>query len=134
MELVIQKHSSGCGIACVAMITSIAYETIVDNYRTHFPNDKSFRTDLGDIMKLLKMHGVSLGHRKKFKNWNAVPDFALMYTKYKKEGGVLRWHWIVFKREGGKETVYDPAKHLKNNIRNPKAVSPKYYHAILIDK
>src|SRR5687768_5081497 len=34
-----QKHSAGCAVACIAMVTGIPYDKVDKQFRTHFEHD-----------------------------------------------------------------------------------------------
>lgn len=124
MKRIIQKDRSGCGIACVAMITNKTYESVRD-----VAIEKGFRrkehirmvkkqggkeplfTSTNDLRKLAEYFGVVINckKRKKFKSWEDLPNTAIMAVKWNKKKDL--WHWVVFKRlKNGKQYIVDPRK------------------------
>lgn len=67
-----------------------------------------------------------------FTQWEALPDLALLATKYHKDNGKYFWHWVVFKRIDGKPYVLDSASYLAENLRTDfEGIHPKWFIEIL---
>ena len=125
MRRIIQKDTTGCGIACVAMLTRQPYSKIKELLlkMPGFTEDDYFYTDASDLRALVlaaSKHKVILAKRmRKFTCWSNIPDKSLLAIKYKKGKNKQksRWHWVVFNRINNSEYVVDPSKSVETNKR-----------------
>lgn len=63
-----------------------------------------------------------------FRSWHALPNLALLSTKWHLEEGRPFWHWVVFVRENGWSCVLDPKKSLRHHTRTDFGrIKPKWY-------
>lgn len=122
MKRIVQKDRSGCGIACIAMVTGKSYKDVKNlalekNYRKreHIKmvkasgGDEPMFTSTGDLINLAQEFEVTIEckRRKKFKLWEDLPDTAILAVNWKKKKNL--WHWVVFKRlKSGKQYIVDP--------------------------
>lgn len=128
---VIQQEPTGCGIACVAMLSNRSY-TQTRKIATGlgiFAADLKLWSDTGHVRRLLSHLDMKVAKvETPFKGWNRLPDCALLAVKWHKEKGIPFWHWTVFVRDGERSYVLDPKKGLKNNRRTDFGrIKPKWF-------
>ena len=120
MKPVIQKETTGCGIASVAAIAEVSYNTArkeAAKLGIH-ASDKKLWSDPKYVLDLLKEFKVNTSERKTpFKSWDKLPDLALLAIKWHKENGKPFWHWAVFVRDKNESYVLDSKASLKTNKR-----------------
>ena len=131
MKPVVQEELTGCGIASAAAIAGISYKKAknIANKMGIFAEDSSLWSDPQHVRDLLGKFGIDADRGEKpFKDWESLPDCALLSTKWHIEAGKPFWHWAVFVREGSEEYVLDSKKALKTNIRKDFGrIKPKWY-------
>jgi len=131
MKPVIQEESTGCAIASAAAVCGISYKEAkkIANDMGIFADDTALWSETNYIRKLLKKLGVEIGKEEQpFKNWVALPDIALLATKWHIEKGKTYWHWAVFVRDTEREYVLDSKKSLSTNMRTDFGrIKPKWY-------
>ena len=135
MNVVIQKHPEGCGLACAAMLADRTYDEITEiaaHLNIH-AGDKELYGTTEPIRRLLFKLDIPVAPTEKpFDNWNRLPDRALLATKWHLEQGKPFWHWVVFVRDDTGPAVLDPAAFLKMNRRKDiAAIKPKWFIEIL---
>ena len=135
MKTVVQQDTTGCGLACVAMLAEEGYETVKKKACELGINtdDEKLWSDTNYVRTLLHEYSIRVSEdEKEFLGWSALPDLALLSIKYRVENGKPLWHWTVFKRQDGKGVVYDPAAYLEINEREDFAdIQPKWFIEIL---
>ena len=131
MRPVVQLERTGCGIASVAAIAGLSYrkaKTIANSLgiRVH---DKALWSDTAHVRRLLRHLGFAGSSRElPFRSWKALPDLALLSTKWHLEQGHPCWHWVVFVREGDQAYVLDSKKALRKNRRTDFGrIKPKWF-------
>lgn len=131
LKSVIQEETTGCGIASVANILGKSYSEMkaTANAMGIHAEDKSLWSDTQYVRKMLSHAGVETSSDEiRFESWSALPDLALLSIKHHQEEGKDFWHWVVFKRLGGKEYVLDSASYLPSNIRTDfNEMHPKWF-------
>lgn len=131
MDIVLQEEPSGCGIACVAMVSGQTYPKVRElaNGLGIFADDTRLYSDTEYVRRLLAEYGVGVSPEERpFTSWNELPNKALLSIKYHVENGKPVWHWVVFSRENGMPVVLDPAKYLSNNRRTDfEEMQPKWF-------
>ncbi|MGE6607332.1 hypothetical protein ACQKE4_12565 [Halomonas sp. NPDC076908] len=134
LNSVIQEETTGCGIASVANILSKTYLEMkaTANAMGIQAEDKSLWSDTQYVRKMLSHAGVETSpDETPFESWGALPDLALLSIKHHQEDGKNFWHWVVFKRVGGKDYVLDSASYLPSNIRTDfNEMHPKWFIAV----
>jgi hypothetical protein len=111
---VFQKDDTGCGIACVAMLTGFKYEDvkkkiIEEGFFSTDTNDWS--TSFKDITSILDIYSYKPCRKRRFKKWNQIPaKLAIASTNYDRKGV---WHWVIFVRDIHGFFIYDPGKPCK---------------------
>lgn len=134
-EVIIQEQETGCGLASVANLVGCSYAEVkaVANSLGIFAEDQALWSDTGYVRKLLKHFGMRCSALETpFTQWEALPDLALLATKYHKDNGKYFWHWVVFKRIDDKPYVLDSASYLAENLRTDfEDIHPKWFIEIL---
>ena len=129
--VIIQEETTGCGIASVANIVGCTYAEVKSkaNSMGIFADDESLYSDTAYVRNLLNKYGVNASKTEvPFKSWEALPDIALLATKFHLENGHPFSHWVVFKRELDKAFVLDSAAYLEQNERTDfQAMEPKWF-------
>jgi ABC-type bacteriocin/lantibiotic exporter with double-glycine peptidase domain len=129
MNVVLQEETSGCGIACVAMLANRSYQAVkqLANSMGIFAEDSQLYSSTDYVKRLLGEYGISISNEiNSFSDWEKLPDKALLSIKYRLENDRPRWHWVVFVRENTNRFVLDPANYLDENKRvDFESMSPK---------
>jgi ABC-type bacteriocin/lantibiotic exporter with double-glycine peptidase domain len=130
MNVVLQEETSGCGIACVAMLADPFYQEVKKqaNSMAIFAEDSKLYSDTDYVKRLLGVYDLPISNEEKpFTHWEKLPEKALLSIKYRLENNSLRWHWVVFVRENNNPFVLDTAKYLDQNKRvDFENMSPKW--------
>ena len=131
MKPVIQQEQTGCAIASSAAIAGVSYtkaKRIAIDLGIS-AKDSTLWSSTKPIRSILKNLGIKLSATETaFKNWQSLPDCALLATKWHKEKGKAYWHWVVYVREENKEYVLDSKKSLAINIRTDFGrIKPKWF-------
>ncbi len=131
MKPVVQEEVTGCGIACVAMLSNRSYAQArkIASGLGVFAADPKLWSDTGHVRKLLGHLKINVAKvEKTFAGWHRLPDCALLAIKWHQEKGIPFWHWTVFIRDGKGSYVLDPKKGLKNNRRTDFGrIKPKWF-------
>lgn len=120
MKPVIQQEPTGCAIASAAAIAGITYKEAkkIANGLGIFAQDPDLWSQTQHVRRLLKTLGFATSKGETlFKDWQKLPDCALLSLKWHRENGKPYWHWAVFVREYNQAYVLDSNRRLKNNIR-----------------
>jgi ABC-type bacteriocin/lantibiotic exporter with double-glycine peptidase domain len=122
-----QRDYSGCGIACVAMLSNKTYREVKKQLykQPKFKGKKiGFYTEYSDIEKLLSNFKLRLSKIKKTNRWSKIRKRALVAVNYRKIKKSSYWHWVVFEKEKQGLFILDPQstrrdirKRNFNNIR-----------------
>ena len=131
MKPVIQQEKTGCAIASSAAIAGISYTKTkqLANNLGITANDSTLWSSTKPVRAILKKLGIKTSASEiPFKNWQTLPDCALLAIKWHKEKGKAYWHWVVFVRESKKEYVLDSKKSLATNVRTDFGrMKPKWF-------
>jgi ABC-type bacteriocin/lantibiotic exporter with double-glycine peptidase domain len=115
-DLVIQEDVTGCGLACIAMLSHKTYDDIKDCILSKgiIKSKKNFMTNNSQIIRIGKEFGVTLEKRKKFQRWNDIPSTSLVSINFRHIKSKSEWHWIVFVKENGEKPYFlDPLENKK---------------------
>lgn len=118
MKRVRQRDPTGCGLACIAMLSGDKYESVKDVAINELGWEESgtFYTGTRDLRELGRYFGIELGKRRRlFKNFNALPDTAILAINYKEQTDT--WHWCLYRRIKDDQFVNDPSQSIKTNKR-----------------
>lgn len=131
MKPVVQEEITGCAIASAAAIARMTYSETkkIANGMGICAEDSKLWSETTYIRNLLRQLGVETAtNESKFKDWESLPDLALLSTKWHLEKGKPYWHWAVFVREGREAYILDSKKSLKTNKRTDFGrIKPKWY-------
>ena len=137
MNPVIQEETTGCGIACVAMLShrSYAEARTIAAQQGIFAADPELWSGTAHVRQLLSHLNIKVAKvETPFKDWNRLPDCALLAIKWHKEKGIPFWHWTVFVRDGKGSYVLDPKKGLKTNRRTDFGrIRPKWFLEVTLN-
>ena len=136
MKPVIQQEQTGCAIASSAAIAGVSYTKAkqIANNLGITAKDSTLWSSTKPVRTILKKLGINTRNTETpFKNWESLPDCALLAIKWHKENGIAYWHWVVFVRENEREYVLDSKKALKSNIRTDFGrMKPKWFIKVII--
>lgn len=128
---VIQEDVTGCGIASVATLAGVSYrEARAAASRLGIDvADPSLWSGTVRVRALMKHYRLRASRAERpFRNWDGLPDLALLATKWHLERGVPFWHWCVFWRGPAGPVVLDPKRALRNNRRTDFGrIRPRWY-------
>lgn len=103
------NRSTGCGVACIAMLAGVTQEYAAQvmfgdnrrNLRSHWP-------DLRRALKELSILHADRPLRKT--RWDAIDKISLVACGLRlKPDGTREWHWVIFDPKNG--LVYDPFRN-----------------------
>lgn len=118
MRRIKQGDPTGCGLACIAMLTDTNYNSVRELAvgQLGFDDSGTFYTGTKELRELGRNFNIELGRRmRKFKNFQELPETAILAINYKEDSDT--WHWVVYRRTSNDEFVYDPKKNIKSNKR-----------------
>lgn len=131
MRPVIQEDTTGCGLACVAMLAGVSYRHVkaMAGQRGIKVEDPRLWSDTRYIRELLAGYNISVSRQvSTFTSWNRLPPLALLATKWHRCNHNVFWHWAIFCRGLERSVVIDPKAALKNNIRTDFGrIKPKWF-------
>lgn len=131
MKPVLQLDRTGCGIASAAALAGISYAKAksIANRLGIRAEEEALWSSTSPVRRLLRRLGLRARRGEtRFRSWRALPDLALLSTKWHLERGCPYWHWVVFVREEGGAYVLDPRKGLRSNRRTDFGrIRPKWF-------
>jgi ABC-type bacteriocin/lantibiotic exporter with double-glycine peptidase domain len=102
-----QGDDSGCGIACVAMVTRKTYPQakrfFLDD--VFLPTDKKPHTRHYQLRRALRKLKIAT-EKKAFRKWRSIESLSIVPINRRMDGG---WHWVVFVPNAGRPYILDPA-------------------------
>jgi hypothetical protein len=113
----VQRNTTGCGLACVAMVTNKTYGEI-RNLAIKLgivKENGSHITSSAAIRRLVEASGGRAMQGRKATHWGKLPDLAVAginYSEVKNE-----WHWVIFVRTALDMYVLDPWHKTKTKKR-----------------
>lgn len=131
MMPVVQEEPTGCGIACVAALAGVAYETARQTAAGLgiYASDRALWSDTAPVRRLLGAFGLRAAlEETSFSSWRELPDCCLLAIKWRLADEKPFWHWTVFCRLEDGPVVLDPKKGLKTNMRRDFwRINPRWY-------
>lgn len=127
IKLVKQEDCTGCGIACLAMVTNRTYEeTKINIFETLKWSDRKrvFYTKAKDLYNYLMRNNYDV-ELKKSKNWDEIQGLSIVGVN--RESGYF--HWIVVVKNDEFFYIVDPDKK-KAGVYNGGYWSDKYIHSM----
>lgn len=116
ISLIPQKHSTGCGIACVAMVSGVSYRRAL---KATFPHGikKDYLTGYADLKRGIAALGGK--HAPRAHNapssWGRIECTSIVRVNERANGN---WHWVVFDAE--QRVLLDPGPGIARHIRQPR--------------
>ncbi len=126
----IQEEATGCAIASAANIAGLSYKESqkVANALGIFAADSSLWSDTTSIRTLLNKLGFSTGEQIDFKQWDLLPDCALISVNWHIEADKPYWHWATFVRKDNQAYVLDSnAVYQGQAITDLSHIKPKWF-------
>jgi len=114
MNRIIQEDNTGCGLACVAMVTGKSYQEIkLLAIHLNICNEKGpYYTRAKDICSLLKYYRIGFSKVRHVKNWSSINDNSIVAINYDEK--LDTWHWVVYINGYINGYVLDPRKKVKS--------------------
>lgn len=120
MKPVVQIERTGCGIASMAALAGVSYAEAkrVASRLGISADDPKLWSETDHIRRLLKEYGFQAARNEvPFTSWEALPDLALLATKWHEAQGRAFWHWVVFWRGPRGPVVFDSKRALRCHAR-----------------
>lgn len=130
MKPIVQEDTTGCGIACAAMLAGTSYQAAKKQAEGLgiFVDDVRLYSDTRHLKQLLASYRIGTGRKIPFRNWERLPPVALLAIKYKENQRPPAWHWVVYLNRENGPVVLDPKRQLRNNLRTDFGrIKPKWY-------
>jgi len=131
MKPVIQQEYTGCAIASSAVLAGISYKEAKDiaNSLGIYAEDSNLWSNPKHIRRILEKLGIKTDQSETtFKNWDSLPECALLAIKWHIKNGKPYWHWVVYVRKHNQKFVLDSKKALKTNVRTDFGrIKPKWF-------
>jgi ABC-type bacteriocin/lantibiotic exporter with double-glycine peptidase domain len=104
---VVQEDETGCGIACVAMLSGQSYAAIKRLFvqKIFQRRRQKLWTRHSDIQKALAEFGIET-RRRRFKQWKNIQGIAVVPIDRRKKG--YYWHWVIAIVKDNKIRILDP--------------------------
>lgn len=118
IKRVIQEDSTGCGIACVAMVAGISYaeaKQLTVNNKILKKSVKNFYTTTKDLVNILKSIGIEPSKGRKVRYWSSINNISIVAINFLETTDT--WHWVVFIPDADTGYVLDPSKRIKAEKR-----------------
>ena len=113
-----QDDRTGCGLACIAMLAKTSYNNVrnVAIDKLEFNDSGKFYTNKKHLRKLGNHFNIKIAKKKKkFTNFETLPDIAILAINYKKKSKT--WHWVIYNRDENEEYICDPKESIKSDKR-----------------
>ena len=137
MKIIIQEDSTGCGIACAAMLAGKSYQVVKKKAKSLgiLTDDADLYSDTHHLKNLLASYNILIGKKKvPFKDWSHLPTVAILAIKYNENNNPPTWHWVIYQNQYNSPLVLDPKKELKSNLRTDFGkMKPKWYIKVHLD-
>lgn len=109
-----QEDSTGCGIACIAMISNKKYSEVkaLAVCSLSFNINGPFYTKASDLNHLAGKLHITLGKKRVpyTHGISSLPERAILAINYKENTDT--WHWVVYFKHNGQIFILDPnSKH-----------------------
>lgn len=108
-----QQHPTSCGLACVAMVADITYQTVIQRTNELGVLKKSgyYGTTSRDLVAILKSFDIHTARRTSLTNWLDVPQITIVGVN---PSGP---HWVVAVRSQTDYYIFDPGTEMPNTLR-----------------
>ncbi|MEX5443408.1 cysteine peptidase family C39 domain-containing protein [Acinetobacter schindleri] len=117
VKRIIQEDSTGCGLACVAMITNLTYSEVKKEAikRSIIKPSKSFYTTSNNLIRLLSILDVQAKKGRAVKKWESIKSLSIVAINFREKSNT--WHWVVYVPDTNIGYVLDPNKKIKTEKR-----------------
>ena len=114
---VVQKDSTGCGIACAAMLSGTTYRRAkllaID---LGIASDRPpYYTSSRDLSLLLRKLGLEPSRGRRLSRWESLQCLSVVGINHNDETDT--WHWVVYVPTANGGYVLDPKKSIKSARR-----------------
>ncbi len=108
-----QQHETSCGLACVAMVADVTYQTVMKRTQELGVLDKAdyYGTSIRDLTPLLRSFDIRTVHRTGFESWLDVPQITIVRVN---PSGP---HWVVAVRSQTDYYIFDPGTVMPDALR-----------------
>lgn len=109
MRRIKQLDSTGCGIACVAMIAGRTYSQVrkIAVEMGYQRSDLTLYTHAKQLRALLDHFGVRTERARMARHWESLSATGIAAVNRRESDG--RWHWVVY-QHGRRPYAIDPRK------------------------
>lgn len=115
---IIQKDSTGCGLACAAMLSGSTYLQTRNRARdlNLVPDeDGEYYLNSRGLQSLL---GRALEAPRRVVHWHAIDRLSIVGVHYHaRKGYEPSWHWVVYVPDAQRGYVLDPLQRVKSTKR-----------------
>lgn len=117
-----QQHTTGCGIACIAMLARKNYAAALKKAEEILPDDfgyrRNFRTTASCLRQLAATYGFTVGRKVRFRDVRRMKlrNFECYMIKRRSSCHAIvavnpntdrtRWHWVLWDYE--RRRILDP--------------------------
>jgi ABC-type bacteriocin/lantibiotic exporter with double-glycine peptidase domain len=133
---VVQRQSHDCGLACLAMVACLPYETVEAAFHVAGLTQRRqgrvpFSSNFEELMAVAKAIGLAPRMRR-FRGWEKIGQLAVVKV-CSCQGRGRDWHWVVAQRGPNGIEILDPATDLPSFERLPEevlAIEFSYYRPV----
>jgi len=128
---VVQQDPTGCAFASIAALAGVRYAAVKGAAEALgiSVTEPSLWGGTVLVRRLLHRFGLRAAAKTEpFRTWGALPEVALLATKWHEERGIPCWHWAVFIRTPSGPSVLDSKKALRRHRRTDFGrIKPKWF-------
>jgi ABC-type bacteriocin/lantibiotic exporter with double-glycine peptidase domain len=109
---ILQEDTTGCGLACVAMVTGSTYAKVkAAAIRLGIAaRGEPCYTVANDLARLMREFGMHPSKEKMITSWPPLKHPSIVAINLQKNGN---WHWVVYVPGDDGGHVFDPKKSIK---------------------
>lgn len=113
IQKIVQTDAHGCGIACLAMVSGIAYKDAREIFiKIGLGHRRSCRPAFSTSSREMQMAIASVqlhSEARRWRSWTTFNGLGILKVRDDWRGAVGKWHWVVaFRHEEFGLTVFDP--------------------------
>lgn len=131
LKPVVQQEKTGCAIASIAALAGLSYPQArkLANGLGIRAEDRRLWSHTDHMRAMLRKLGIRADPGETpFRDWQSLPDRALLAIKWHREGDTPYWHWVVFARDDGHACVLDSSMRVTRHVRTDFGrMKPKWY-------
>jgi hypothetical protein len=118
---IVQKDSTGCGLACAAMLAGITYLQAKSKAIELgvVPDDNGhYYTESWQLRPLISALGGYSSKGRNVSRWGSITCLSIVGINYRApKGKDPTWHWVVYVPDDNGGYVLDPMGHVKSARR-----------------